>query len=187
MLSPEDAWHHGTNVTAAFRANPMQTEAALILMLKKTLMSLDMNKTIRTDEDLLFAVEHLRQTFPVMKLEEWAIIMHRLKTGVYAVKYERLKLPELVDIFQQYEGERAERREATWGELKKHAPDTLSDKDVEALYANYAKKAREKKEAAAKETQVKRVKTDERGRWEHIPYPNSTQDEVQPERGGEET
>ncbi len=67
------------------------------------------------------------------------------------------------------------------------APTTLSDKDVEALYANYAKKAREKKEAAAKETQVKRVKTDERGRWEHIPYPNSTQDEVQPERGGEET
>ena len=62
-----------------------------------------------------------------MKLEEWAIIFHRLKTGQYRPGYERLKLPELVSIFQQYEGERAERREANWGELKKATPNNLDD------------------------------------------------------------
>lgn len=146
-----------------------------------------MNKTIRSDEDLLFAVEHLRTTFPAMKLEEWAIIMHNLKTGIYPVNYERLKLPELVLIFQQYEGERAARREATWDELKKRTPDRLSDEEVQAMYKQYAIKQREKEEAAAKETEVKRVKTDDRGRWEHIPYQSPTEDKVQQERGSQET
>ena len=187
VLSPEQAWAHGTNVTAAYNANPAQTEAALILLLKKTLMALDMNKTIRTDEDLLFAVEHLRTEFPAMKLEEWAIIMQRLKTGKYPVQYERLKLPELVTIFRTYEGERAERREQAWGELKKVTPDTMSDEEVKAMYEQYAKKQREKKEAAAKEVEVKRVETDERGRWEHIPYQSPQEDEVQQERGSQET
>ena len=187
VLSPEQAWAHGTNVTAAYNANPAQTEAALILLLKKTLMALDMNKTIRTDEDLLFAVEHLRTEFPAMKLEEWAIIMQRLKTGKYPVQYERLKLPELVVIFRAYEGERAERREQAWGELKKVTPDTMSDEEVKAMYEQYAKKQREKKEAAAKEVEVKRVETDERGRWKHIPYQSPQEDEVQQERGSQET
>lgn len=187
VVSPEQAWASGTNITAAFRTDPQKTEATLILMLKKTLLALDMNKTIRTDEDLLFAVEHLRTEFPVMKLEEWAIIMHRLKTGQYPVKYERLKLPELVAIFREYEGERAERREANWGELKKNTPNKLNDEQVKALYEQYARQRREAQEASAKETEIKRVETDERGRWKHIPYPNTTQDEVQPERGGKET
>ena len=167
--------------------NPVHTEATLILLLKRTLVALEMNKTIRSDEDLLFAVEHLRNEFPAMKLEEWAIIMHRLRTGVYAVKYERLKLPELVTIFREYEGERAERREHAWGELKKITPDTMSDEEVQAMYKQYAKKQREKKEAAAKEVEVKRVKTDERGRWEHIPYQSPQEKEVQQERGSQET
>jgi len=46
----------------------VQTEAALILMLKKTLMYLDCNKTITGDEDILMAVKHLREQFPAMKL-----------------------------------------------------------------------------------------------------------------------
>lgn len=185
VLTPEQAWQEGTNVTAAFRINPAQTEAALILMLKKTLMALEMNKTIRSDEDLLFAVEHLRTEFPVMKLEEWAIIMHRLKTGQYPVKYERLKLPELVTIFREYEGERAERRESAWGQLKKATPDTLSDDELQQLYARHKKHREEQEKERAKQADIKRVKTDERGRWQHIPY-TSPQDEVQQERGGEE-
>ncbi|MAA65007.1 MAG: hypothetical protein CL581_09565, partial [Alteromonadaceae bacterium] len=76
-------------------------------MLKETLQYLEYNRSITADRDVLDAVHHLRDTFPAMKLEEWAIIMHRLKTGEYRPGYERLKLPELVDIFQQYEGERA--------------------------------------------------------------------------------
>jgi len=132
-------------------------------MLKDCLTYLDYNKTITGDQDLLDAVHHLMQEFPAMKLEEWRLITHRLKTGVYRPGYERLKLPELVDIFQRYEGERAEMREGNWNELKKQPPSKMSDADLEKLYAKYQK---ELQEAA----QIKRVKTDSRGRWEHIPY-----------------
>ena len=85
-----------------------------------------------------------------MKLEEWHIICHRLKTGEYAVRFERLKLPELVDIFKQYEGERAEVREANWSELKKATPDKLSDDQIQALYDNYAKQRQAKAEELKK-------------------------------------
>lgn len=186
-MTPEQAWHQGTNVLAAFRMNPAQTEATLILILKRTLVSLDMNKTIRTDEDLLFAVEHLRTEFPAMKLEEWAIIMHRLRTGQYKVQYERLKLPELVAIFREYEGERAERREASWSQLKKDTPGVLTDDQLQRLYAKHQAYREEQKAELAKQAEIKAVETDERGRWKHIPYENSKEEEVQPERGGQET
>lgn len=187
VLTPEQAWNHGTNVLAAFRINPAQTEAALILMLKKTLLAIEANKTIKTDEDLLFAVEHLRNEFPVMKLEEWAIIMHRIKTGIYPVQYERLKLPELVAIFRQYEGERAERREAAWGEVKKATPDKLTDEQLQRLYARHRKHREAQEKERAKQAEIKRVETDERGRWEHIPYKSTSEEEVQQERSGKET
>jgi hypothetical protein len=186
VLSPEQAWNEGTNVLTAFRHHPAETEAALILLLKRTLVALDMNKTIRTDEDLLFAVEHLRTEFPAMKLEEWAIIMYRLKTGQYAVKYERLKLPELVAIFREYEGERAERRENAWTEVKKDTPQAMSDEELHNMYQRYKKQREEQHKELNKQADIKRVKVDERGRWEHIQY-TSPEEEVQQERGGKET
>jgi hypothetical protein len=179
-LTPEKAWHEGTNVLVAYREAPAKTEACLIILLKETLQYLEYNRSITADRDILDAVHHLRDTFPAMKLEEWAIIMHRLKTGEYRPGYERLKLPELVDIFRQYEGERAAVREGNWNELKKHAPDRLSDDQLDALYKNY----KTRREAETKELQkgadIKRVPV-KNGRWEHIPYPND-----KPERDGEE-
>jgi hypothetical protein len=174
-LTPERAWANGTNVLAAFRVQPARTEATLILLLKETLTYLDYSRSITADRDILDAVHHLRDTFPAMKLEEWAIIMHRLKTGEYRPGYERLKLPELCDIFQQYEGERAAVREGNWNELKKHAPDRLSDDQLDSLYANYKKRRAAENKELEKAQDIKRVPV-KNGRWEHIPYPNSVGD-----------
>lgn len=185
-MTPEEAWSKGTNVVAAYRTDPARVEATLILLLKETLTYLEYNKTIRSDQDLLDAVHHLRDNFPEMKLEEWAIIMNRLKTGEYRPGYERLKLPELCDIFQQYGGERAAVREGNWNELKKHAPDRLSDGQLDALYDNYKKRRVKQKEELEKAREIKPVKVDERGRWEHIPYQSPEEEEVQQERGSKE-
>ena len=182
QLSPERAWAEGTNVLLAYRQAPAKTEAALIIMLKDTLQYLEYNKSIKADRDILDAVHHLRDTFPAMKLEEWAIIMHRLKTGEYRPGYERLKLPELVDIFQQYEGERAAVREGNWNELKKHAPSRLSDDQLESLYANYKKRREAENKELEKGADIKRVPV-KNGRWQHIPYPN-TQPKLDGEEGG---
>lgn len=186
-MTPEEAWSKGTNVIAAYRTDPARVEATLILLLKETLTYLEYNKTIRSDQDLLDAVHHLRDNFPEMKLEEWAIIMNRLKTGEYRPGYERLKLPELCDIFQQYGGERAAVREGNWNELKKHAPDRLSDVQLDTLYDNYKKRRAKQKEELEKAGEIKPVKVDERGRWEHIPYKSPEEKEVQQERGSQET
>ena len=179
-LTPERAWIEGTNVLVAYREAPAKTEACLIILLKETLTYLDYNKSIKADRDILDAVHHLRDTFPAMKLEEWAIIMHRLKTGEYRPGYERLKLPELCDIFQQYEGERAAVREGNWNELKKHAPERLNNDQLESLYANYKKRREAETKELQKGADIKRVPV-KNGRWEHIPYPND-----KPERDGQE-
>jgi hypothetical protein len=181
-MTPEKAWAEGTNVQLAFRIEPARTEATLLLLLKDALTYLDYNKTISSDKDILDAVAYLRQEFPAMKIEEWHIICHRLKVGEYRPGYERLKLPELVTIFQQYEGERAEVRESNWGELKKHAPDKLSDEQVNALYDRYKKKREAEQKERESQTKIERVQVDERGRWKHIPYPHDSE-----ERDGEET
>jgi len=186
-LTPERAWSEGTNVLVAYREAPAKTEAALIIMLKETLSYLDYNKSITADRDVLDAVHHLRDTFPAMKLEEWAIIMHRLKTGEYRPGYERLKLPELVDIFQQYEGERAAVREGNWNELKKHAPDRLNDDQLDALYDNYKKRREKERQDIEKAKGIKSVPV-RNGRWEHIPHQSDPnyQSPMESERDGEE-
>lgn len=178
-MTPARAWAEGTNVLASFRLNPARTEATLLILLKDTLNYLDCSKTIKADRDLLDAVHYLRDEFPAMKLEEWHIICYRLKTGEYPVQYERLKLPELVAIFRQYEGERAEVREANWSEIKKATPDKLSDDQLQALYAKYEQQRQAQKEDLAKAQAIKSVPTDKRGRWQAIPY-------TEPERDGEE-
>ena len=178
-MTPAKAWAEGTNVLASFRLNPARTEATLLILLKDTLNYLDCSKTIKADRDLLDAVHYLRDEFPAMKLEEWHIICYRLKTGEYPVQYERLKLPELVAIFRQYEGERAEVREANWSEIKKATPDKLSDDQLQALYAKYEQQRQAQKEDLAKAQAIKSVPTDKRGRWQAIPY-------TEPERDGEE-
>ena len=181
-MTPAKAWAEGTNVLASFRVNPAKTEACLLILLKDTLNYLECSKTITADRDLLDAVHHLRDSFPAMKLEEWQIICHRLKTGEYAVRFERLKLPELVDIFKQYEGERAEVREANWSELKKATPDKLSNEQLQTLYQNYAKQRKAKEDDLKKAKAIKSVETDERGRWKAIPYQSPEE-----ERDGQET
>ena len=174
-MSPAEAWSKGTNVLASFRINPAQTEAVLIIMLKDTLTYLDCSKTISADRDLIDAVHFLRDEFPAMKLEEWQIICHRLKTGQYPVQYERLKLPELCAIFRQYEGERAEAREAQWQEVKKIAPTRLTDNQIQDLYTKYAEQRQAKQKELDKAKEIKAVPTDSRGRWKSIPYTSPEQ------------
>ena len=107
-LSLEQAWTHGTNVQTAMRHNPKLTFATMLALLMDAIEYLDFNKTITKEDDFIHAVRHLLDEFPTMKLEEWKVMFDRLKAGSYGKMYERLKLPELVEIFKQHEGERAE-------------------------------------------------------------------------------
>ena len=159
-LTHEQAWAHGSNVQSAFKHEPKMTHLALTALLKDAIEYLDFNKTFRHEGDYIEAVDYLIKEFPAMKLEEWKIICLRLKAGKYGKMYERLKLPELVEIFQTFEGERAEMMEKNINR-QKDIPAPFEHLDPELL------------KRIAEDLQLPEPDTDEKGRWKHIVYPNS--------------
>ncbi len=162
-ITPADAWAYGTNVREAFKHCPKQTHAALTALLKSTLDYLNYNKTIRETEHFIEAVDYLIEWFPAMKLEEWRCIMQNFKAGKYGNQYERLMLPELVEAFQQFEGQRAERRETAWRQVRQKPQQEVSQEQIE-IYKKLAK-----------DLDLPEDDTDERGRWKFIEHPNSTE------------
>ena len=94
-----------------------------------------------------------------MKIEEWKIICIRLKAGRYGKMYERLKLPELIDIFQQFEGERAEMIEKQIQRDKDIPPPPTIDMELIRQIT--------------KDLALPDPDTDEKGRWKHIVHPNT--------------
>ena len=162
-ITPAQAWTLGTNVRSAFKHCPKQTHACLTALLKGTLDYLDYNKTIRQTEHIIEAVDHLISEFPAMKMEEWRCIMMNFKTGKYGKQFERLMLPELVEAFKHYEGERAERREAQWKQKKEEPFEPLSEEQRHLF------------KKLIEDLNLPEPDTDEQGRWTHIPHPNTTE------------
>tara|TARA_R100000353_G_scaffold113957_1_gene81583 strand:+ start:1125 stop:1703 length:579 start_codon:yes stop_codon:yes gene_type:complete len=169
-ISLADAWDFGTNVRSAFKNEPKMTHIALTALLKDAVDYLDMNKSFRHEGDYIDAVTYLIEWFPAMKLEEWKVICQRLKAGYYGKMYERLKLPELVEIFQQHEGERAEYMEKKIMRTKDEAEQRVSHKmtdEQKQMWSEFVEKLN-----------LPEDDIDEKGRWKFIPHPNS---EIKPE------
>lgn len=135
-------------------------------ILKDAVEYLDFSKSFRHEGDYIEAIDYLIKEFPVMKMEEWKIICIRLKAGKYGKMYERLKLPELVEIFLQFEGERAERMEKNI-KREKEVPPPLQHIDPELL------------KKIGKSLDLSESDTDNRGRWKFIEHPNTTNEENQ--------
>jgi len=163
-LTPAQAWHNGTNVQMAFATDPKLVHVTLMALLKDAVDYLEMNKSFRNGNDYMEAVTYLIEYFPAMKLEEWKVITKRLKAGYYGKMYERLKLPELVEIFQQHEGERAEMIERQLEEIKNQK----ANEQYEPISEDQKKMWKE----FIKGLNLPETTTDKRGRWKHIPYPN---------------
>jgi hypothetical protein len=163
-ITPSQAWELGTNVRSAFKHCPKETHTALTALLKGTLDYLDYNKTIRQTEHIIEAVDHLIHEFPAMKLEEWKCVMMNFKTGKYGKQFERLMLPELVEAFQQYEGERAQRRETLWTQKKDEPFEPLSSEQSQLMKRLLA------------DLDLPETDTDQKGRWDFIPHPNTPEE-----------
>lgn len=159
-MTPAQAWQYGTNVQTAYKYCKKETFVALTAMLKSTLDYLDYNKTIRETEHIIEAVEYLIEWFPAMKLEEWRCIMMNFKTGKYGNQFERLMLPEIVEAFKQFEGERAERMEKQ----------IQRNKDIEQ--PEFSEEQRDIFKRLIKDLNLPEDDTDDKGRWKFIQYPS---------------
>ena len=164
-ITPSQAWELGTNVRSAFKHCPKETHTALTALLKGTLDYLDYNKTIRQTEHIIEAVDHLIHEFPAMKLEEWKCVMMNFKTGKYGKQFERLMLPELVEAFQDYEGERAKRMEVHFTQKKDEPFEPLSSEQSQLM------------KRLLKDLDLPETDTDQKGRWDFIPHPNTPEEE----------
>ena len=166
VIKPREAWYHGTNIRTAMRYEPKLTHISLMALLKDCVEYLDYNKTIVGTQHFIEAVDHLIEMFPAMKLEEWKVIMYRLKSGQYGKMYERLKLPEIVEAFKQYEGERGDMLHQDNDRLKDTPPEPMSEEQK-----NMFKKLKE--DLNLPDAPKKH------GRWKHIPYPNTDIEEYE--------
>lgn len=162
-LNPVQAWQQGTNVRTAMKCDEVTTFAALYAITKDMLDYLEMNKTLRTQEEIQHAVSVLLNEFPAYKLEEWKIVMDRFKAGYYGNMFERLKLPELRDAFLKFADERSIMMENNYHETKKIEPEPLSDEQRIIM------------KQIVKDLKLPEDDTDFRGRWKHIHHPNTTE------------
>ena len=158
-LTPIQAWEYGSNVREAFKYEPKMVHISLMALLKDAIDYLEYNKSFRHEGDYIEAIDYLIKEFPVMKIEEWKIICVNLKAGKYGKMYERLKLPELIEIFQKFEGERAEMREKQMRREKDVPP--LPNIDPEIL------------KRLSKDLALPEPDTDAKGRWDFIEHPNT--------------
>tara|TARA_R100001163_G_scaffold2920_2_gene4428 strand:+ start:8066 stop:8542 length:477 start_codon:yes stop_codon:yes gene_type:complete len=143
------------------------THIALTALLKDAIDYLEMNKSFRHEGDYIDAVTYLIEWFPAMKLEEWKVICQRLKAGYYGKMYERLKLPELVEIFQQHEGERAEYMEKNIKRAK--------DEEGHKVFHEMTDHQKQLWQDFKDKLDLPEDDTDDKGRWKFIPHPNSTE------------
>ena len=165
-ISPDDAWSNGTNVRSAMKADPKMAFSTLTALLMDAVAYLDMNKTLRDENDFIHAVRHLVDDFPAMKLEEWKVIMDRLKAGKYGKLYERLKLPELVEIFQSYEGERSEL-------IERKVKNEKNEEFKKLEHIPLSDKQRDMWKAFVKKLELPASDLDKDGRWKFIEHPNT--------------
>lgn len=108
VASREDAWARGLNLRKANIDHPRELKAFLVIELGKLVKFIDAKKTIETEEDLIFTVESIISDFPALKLEEIVIVFQEIKQGKWGKFYERLKTPEILEIFRTFEGQRGE-------------------------------------------------------------------------------
>lgn len=113
-MTPASAFQHGLNVRKAFKHAPEQTTMALAAMLDSTCRYIDANKSIQGEAALAECSRYLLDTFPAFTLQEWMLVMYRVRHGYYAAKYgdrykifERLKTEELSRFACKHEEERS--------------------------------------------------------------------------------
>ena len=108
VATREEAWTQGLNVMVANKKHPKELKTFLVIELGKLIKFIDAKKTIETDEDLIFTIESIISDFPALKLEEIVIVFQEMKQGKWGKFYERLKTPEILEIFRTFEGQRSE-------------------------------------------------------------------------------
>lgn len=113
-LTPSDAFQFGTNVRTAYRLAPNETTMALAAMIDSTCRYVDANKSIQGAEALAECARYLVDQFPAFTLQEWMLVLYRVRHGYYAKQYgdrykifERLKTEELSRFACKHEEERS--------------------------------------------------------------------------------
>ena len=105
VITPNEAWEHGTNLKRAVRLHPTEVRAWLYAEVAKLCKDIDANKTLGSDEELQFTCRAILDDFPAVKMEEIRAAFDMIRMGKFGKLYERLKTAEILDALRRYEGE----------------------------------------------------------------------------------
>lgn len=101
-LTPKLAWE-GTRIAELAKIDPNQTRAILLREIAELCKAIDANKTISDSGELIYATETIIEEFPVLRIEEFLLVLRDMRIGKYGKFYERLKIAEIVSCLHQYE------------------------------------------------------------------------------------
>jgi len=104
-LTPEEAWLKGTNMATAIKENPAMVRGWIMSEVGRLIKELDTNKTIASDEELIFCCNAIVDEHPTIKLEEIRTCFNMIRMGKFGKLFERLKTPEILEFICKYEGE----------------------------------------------------------------------------------
>lgn len=109
-LTCTTAFHGGTNLRAALRADAGPIKAWLALQVTKLIRDVGASNTLHDAEEITDVCEAIIDEFPALTMEEIAYVFRQIKRGKMLPKlYGQLRMRQILEGFRIYEGqERAE-------------------------------------------------------------------------------
>lgn len=102
--------YEGTPIHVAMKLNPMATTTALVTMLTDALAMVQVANKIDGVPAIRYAVESCIEYDQLLTLEDWRIIMKRIKQGTRK-RYNKFELADLLDYFREFNEEKVQHRE----------------------------------------------------------------------------
>ena len=129
FISPEQAWHAGTNIQKAVREAPELCRGWIMAEVGRLCKDVDAKKTLSSDEELLFTCRAILSEHVTLKLEEISVCFDMIRMGKFGKLYERLKTAEILECLRRYEGEiRAEILEKNQHNVKNEYVERMIDR-----------------------------------------------------------
>lgn len=105
MPTARQAWTDGTNIQISMKHHPAEIRAWIMAEVGRLIKDVDANKTISSDEEILFCCRSITDEHPTLTLEELRVCFNMIRQGKFGKLFERLKTAEILEFIRQYEGE----------------------------------------------------------------------------------
>lgn len=131
--TPEQAFYEGHKLPETYKLYPVETRAWLVMEVTKLCKEKDMNKTLKSDEEIAFCCRAIYKEHPTMTLEEIRMAFDMIRMGKFGKMFERLQTAEILEALRTYEAEVRANMMEQRHERTKSQTQEFSDRKLEPL------------------------------------------------------